>query len=95
MSAVGQTVYITKYALTEGILTAKVTAVHDTGYTVEWKGGLNGSHYFSKNAAFASEEEAQAEVRMMASRKIRTAERTLKKLVRVALNGAKVKPQGG
>lgn len=91
---VGQTVYVTKYALTKGILTKRVREVAESARYLFLK--VEGEQYSiydpTRREVHATMDAAQAEARAMAERKIASLRKQMSKAMKIASIGAKVVP---
>ena len=77
-------IYITKYALTRGILEAPQKAPPERGMvTVTWKGGLNGVLYLHSGEWSYDPNEAKKRVRDMIEAKRASLKKSLAKLNRL------------
>lgn len=89
----GDVVYVTKWALTQGILQTVVHPRHEvTGdyVLVRFPGGMNGMHLsYASDTAF-SVEEAQSQVRLKARAKIRSLEKMRERVLLLEQAGAEV-----
>ena len=78
----GQDVYVTKYALSKGIVKTTVQRGHRDGasYTVRWPGGLNGVLFLHYGYCFATKEEALADAEKQRVKKVASLEKQLAKI---------------
>lgn len=74
-------VYVTRYALSDGIRKCEVLQTDDDGYvSVKWPGACNGSALFPKSAYSHTKEDALACARAMRDKKIKSLEKQIAKL---------------
>jgi hypothetical protein len=96
MSEVIRHVWVTKYALSTGIVGCVVDSswtskCSDGGVYVKWDGGLNGVLKVSKSEYADKLEEAQAQVKAEATRKLASLDKQRAKIEKIVREGAKWK----
>jgi hypothetical protein len=93
----GDTVFVTKYALTGGIVQTTVcnSTMFASSIIVSWPGGMNGVATFGRDGIFLDLEAAQARVREMVAAKRKSLAKQMAKLDKIEAEGAKVKREGG
>lgn len=73
-------VWITKYALTEGLIEAEVITSGADCVTVKWENGLNGVNYFHGNDWWGDERRAKLHALQMRDAKIISLRKQISKL---------------
>lgn len=91
---IGQVVYVTKYALTKGILTKRVASLQSEDdprwNSIMVEGDRYSYYYPARREVHATTEAAQAEVQAMAERKLSSLNKQIAKVSKMALNGVKI-----
>jgi hypothetical protein len=82
-------IYVTKYALTQGIVKCAKLQTESFGVTAEWPDGYNGRGYFSRGSYALSMEEALQMAEAMRAKKLASLRKQITKL-----EGLKIKVKG-
>lgn len=91
-----RTVFVTKYALTDGIIECETLESDHNGEKyqfVKWLGGCNGRKLFTKHEWRPTLFEAQERAREMAKSRLKSLEKQRKRLEAIVRDGVKVKEQ--
>ena len=78
-------VFVTRYALTKGIVKAKVERFHESSVSVAWPGGYNGEAFFGEAHYLRTLEEAQTRAEAMRVKKIASLQKQIKKLEKLKI----------